>query len=378
MDFTLTEEQKGIKELAQKVFAKLATPEKLREGEGADFFSRPLWEALAQAGLLGLLLPEALGGTDAGFLGVCALLEEQGRAVAPVPLLPTLIMGVLPLLQFGSEAQKRRCLEGVAAGRTILTAALLDDPDAEVTAEADSGKGVGTWRLHGTKTCVPAFDLARHVLVAARSKDGTARLYVCDKGASGMTAERQVATTGEPLFRLRLQDVRVTADNVLGSGAGNAALDFVRQRVQIATCVIAGGVAQRQLELISEYTVRRQQFERPIASFQAVAQRAADAYIAVEAIKLTTWQAAWRLSAGLPADKEVALAKYFAAEAGQAVANAAQHLHGGMGVDRGYPLYRYYLWARQLELSLGGAAVHLSRLGAALAKETHELREAQP
>jgi alkylation response protein AidB-like acyl-CoA dehydrogenase len=135
-------------------------------------------------------------------------------------------------------------------------------------------------------------------------------------------------------------------------------------------CALSCGVAERQLELLAEYTTRRQQFDRPIASFQAVAHRAADAYIAVEAIKLVTWQAAWRLDAGRTALREVALAKYWAAEAGQAVANAAQHLHGGMGFDRGYPLFRYYLWAKNLELGLGGAAVHLSRLGALFSEKS--------
>jgi alkylation response protein AidB-like acyl-CoA dehydrogenase len=121
--------------------------------------------------------------------------------------------------------------------------------------------------------------------------------------------------------------------------------------------------------MTADYTKTREQFDRPIASFQAVAQRAADAYIDAEAVQLTARQAAWRLSEGLPAAEEVAIAKFWAADGGQRVVHAAQHLHGGMGVDRDYPLHRYFLLAKQLELSLGGATAQLLRLGAILASE---------
>jgi alkylation response protein AidB-like acyl-CoA dehydrogenase len=127
------------------------------------------------------------------------------------------------------------------------------------------------------------------------------------------------------------------------------------------------GIAGRALKTTATYTSSRQQFERPIATFQAVAQRAADAFIDVESIRVTTWRAAWRLAEKLPAGEAVAIAKLFAAEAGHRVVYAAQHLHGGMGFDVEYPLYRYYLRSKQIELTLGSASVHLARLGRDLA-----------
>ncbi|MEL7210068.1 MAG: acyl-CoA dehydrogenase family protein, partial [Actinomycetota bacterium] len=123
------------------------------------------------------------------------------------------------------------------------------------------------------------------------------------------------------------------------------------------------------VHLTAEYTKTREQFDRPIATFQAVGQRAADAFIDTEAIRLTTWQAVWRLSEGLPAGEQVSVAKFWAAEGGQRVVHAAQHLHGGMGVDRDYPLHRYFLWAKQLELTLGGATRSLLDLGSSIAAE---------
>ena len=128
-------------------------------------------------------------------------------------------------------------------------------------------------------------------------------------------------------------------------------------------------MAERALRMTATYTSSRKQFDRPIATFQAVAQRAADAFIDVEAIRLTMWKAAFLVDAGLPATASVAVAKFWAAEAGHRVVYAAQHLHGGMGFDTDYPLYRHYLWSRQIELTLGSAPTHLARLGAAIAAE---------
>jgi alkylation response protein AidB-like acyl-CoA dehydrogenase len=138
-------------------------------------------------------------------------------------------------------------------------------------------------------------------------------------------------------------------------------------RAKAALCAVALGVADRAIRITAEYTTKREQFDRPIGSFQAVHQRAADAYIGIEAMRLASWQASSRIAAGEPADDAVAIAKYWAAEAGHFATYAAVHLHGGMGVDVDYPVHRYYLWARQIELTLGSAQRQLAELGAGLA-----------
>jgi alkylation response protein AidB-like acyl-CoA dehydrogenase len=121
--------------------------------------------------------------------------------------------------------------------------------------------------------------------------------------------------------------------------------------------------------MTAEYTTGREQFNRPIATFQAVQQRAADAYIDLEAIRLTTWQALYLLGEGLPAEDEVTIAKFWAAEGGQHVAVAAQHLHGGIGVDVDYPLHRYFTWSKHIELMLGSAPHQLARLGSVIREQ---------
>ena len=165
---------------------------------------------------------------------------------------------------------------------------------------------------------------------------------------------------------MELAGVRVGADRLLGGDAAPTARRSITAITEFATtalCVQEAGACAAALELTAEYTKTRVQFDKPIATFQAVGQRAADAYVDTEAIRLTAWQAASRLAAGLPAASEVAVAKYWAAEGGQRVVHAASHLHGGVGVDRDYPLHRYFLLTRQIELTLGGANESLRRLG---------------
>jgi alkylation response protein AidB-like acyl-CoA dehydrogenase len=132
-------------------------------------------------------------------------------------------------------------------------------------------------------------------------------------------------------------------------------------------CMMMAGAARSSIELAAAYTKERQQFDRPIATFQTVSNRAGDSYIDTEAIELTAWQAAWRIDARLPADDQIAIAAYWAAQGGYRVVHAAVHVHGGVGVDRDYPLHRHFLLARQLELTLGNGEEHLAALGRSIA-----------
>ena len=162
----------------------------------------------------------------------------------------------------------------------------------------------------------------------------------------------------------------VGADALLGAvDDGPAIVEWLVQRSTTALALAQAGAAAASLALVAEYTKNREQFGKPIATFQAVGQRAADAYVDTEAIRLTAWQAAWRIAEGLPADKEIAVAKFWAADGGQRVVHAAVHLHGGVGVDREYPLHRFFLNTKHIELTLGGATDQLLRLGATLAAE---------
>jgi 3-oxocholest-4-en-26-oyl-CoA dehydrogenase beta subunit len=360
MDFSFSEEQQEIQGLAAQILGDKVTHERLKEMEASpEWFDRDLWAELAKAGLVGIALPDDVGGGGFGILEAALVLEEIGRTVAPVPYYATVILGALPIAEFGNDEQRKRLLPGVAEGDTILTAALIEELNTDPTSPTTTAKD---GRLTGTKMMVPAAHLASAIVVP--TADG---VFLVDPKGSGVELERLITTSGEPQFKVTLNNAE---GEPLGDPAqGAAIIDWIVDRATAALCAIQLGVCEQALKMTAEYTSTREQFERPLAAFQAVAQRAADAYIDTEGVRLTAWQAVWRLAEGLPAADEVAVAKFWAAEGGQRVAHAAQHLHGGIGVDVDYPLHRYFLWAKQCELTLGSATPQLVKLGKSLADQ---------
>jgi len=384
MDFAFTEEQEAVRELAARILGDLSTPENLKRVEATEErFDRDLWRALADAGLLGLAVAEAHGGAGLGFLEACIVLEEAGRVAAAVPLGATMVLGALALSRFGSPEQQLSWLGRVVSGAAVLTAALAETggdpwrPTTKATKDTkDTEAGGGAWRLDGAKAYVPAGMVAELMVVSALSDDGVG-LFLVDPGAPGVTRRPQEATDGRIEAEVELSDVAVPAAAVLvapgpgeaalAPGPGEAALAWLLDRACAAICVEVAGACQAASKLTAQYTTQREQFGKPVATFQAVGQRAADAYIDAEAVRLTAWQAVWRLANDLPASAEVAVAKFWADDGAQRVVHAAQHLHGGVGVDREYPLHRYYLLTKHLALSLGGGTASLLRLGEILA-----------
>ena len=220
-------------------------------------------------------------------------------------------------------------------------------------------------RLSGRQRSAPDGDGGDAVLVPARTEAGSGAAFWVDPAANGVELTPQVVTHRQPHFLLEL-------DGAVGEPLGTAErgaelLRWLADRAITAVCAVQVGVSDRVLRMTAEYSGTRMQFDRPIGSFQAVHMRAADAFIHLEGMRLTMWDAAWRLDANEAAHDTVMIAKYWAAEGGQFVGYAAQHLHGGIGIDVDYPLHRYYLGAKQNELTLGSAAVQLETLAAGLA-----------
>ena len=364
MDFSENEEQRELAALTRQILSGV-TPERLRAAEDAgDRFDPELWSDLAGAGVLAAALPEALGGAGLDVLAQCAVLIELGRAVAPVPYLASIMLGAGAVARFGTPQQQRQWAGPAGRGELVLTAALAeedgDDP-AEPSARAvrmDRG-----WQLSGVKTVVPAAPQAALMLVPAATPDGVL-VFLVAAGDRGVSVERQQLTNRDSAGRVVLDGVTLGEDQLLADGA---AAGWLAAAGTVGLCALQAGVTERALELTAEYARDRVQFGKPIGGFQAVAQRLADAYIDVEAIRLTMWQAAWRLSEGLPCATEVATAKFWAADGGHRVAHTAVHIHGGMGIALEYPLHRYFTAAKHHEFALGGATAQLRRIGAALA-----------
>jgi alkylation response protein AidB-like acyl-CoA dehydrogenase len=365
MDFNLSEEQASIRDLAREILEKEIDADRLKEVERSDaWFDRELWSKLAEANLLGLVVPEEHGGMGFGIEELCVLLEELGRVLAPVPLHAT-ATAALALVRSGTPAQQAAWLPGVAAGERVLATALDDagstEPDAPATRATRAGD---VFLLSGTKRFVSAAHLAERILVPAATDDGVGLFWVAPE-AAGVTCTARRTSTGEPLFDLVLDDVRVAAGDVLGGDpqGGAQTARWLQELSTIGLCALQIGVSDKALAITTGYVSEREQFGGPIGAFQAVQHRCADGYIDLESIRWTTWRAASRLARGLPVRREAAVAKFWAADGGSRIAGSAQHLHGGIGVDVDYPIHRYFLWTKALEFRLGGATPTLVRLG---------------
>ena len=361
MDFSYSEDQQALRELARKILEERATHDRLKEvKKSAERIDLELWRELAKANLLGVAIPEAFGGTGTGLPELLILAEEIGRAVAPVPVLPTLVEAALPIAAFGTEAQKKSWLPAVASGDAILTAALAEGPGAGVTARKN---GAG-YRLTGRRPLVHAAHVAKCIVVPAKL-GGSDALFLVDPKAAGVSLENAETTDEQIRSHLTLKDASAEA---LGDVArGEEALRWTLDRALLALCAMQVGVAERALQITARYVTERKQFDRPVGSFQAVHTRAADAYVDLQAMRLTSWRALHLLEQGDDATDELAIAKFWASEGGARITYAKQHLHGGIGVDVDYPVHRYYLWARQIGVHLGTGSAQLAKLGERLA-----------
>ena len=371
MDFRFSEEEQAVSDLARQILSDKVTNERLKTIESqAEVFDEEVWSALADSNLLGVAIPEAYGGSGMGYLSLCLLLHEVGRHVAPVPAYAALSLGALALTEFGDDAQKQEWLPRVAKGEAILPAALIELDSSDPCLPCTTARRTeGGYLLSGEKSLVPAARKADRILVPASTEDGNVILAWVTPGTSGLRIESQGASDRQPYSYMALDQVAVAeADCLAGEADGAERLTWLVERATLARCVMQLGVTERSLEMTAEYGRERVQFDVAIGSFQAFHQRSADAYILVEALRLATWEAAWRLSCGLDATDPVAVAKYWAAEA-QASAYACQHLHGGVGIDVDYPLHRYFIWATQIEHELGSAPLQLEKLGARIADE---------
>jgi alkylation response protein AidB-like acyl-CoA dehydrogenase len=388
MDFSFSDEQLAVSEAATGVFAGLVDPERVAAVEKSDDrVDRELWAALATSDLLGLAVPESDGGAGHGLLELGLLLEAQGNVVAPVPLWSTLVLGALPIAHFGSDSQRARWLAGVVAGDVVLTAALnaaatspTATPSAVTATRGAGGEARGSWILDGAELAVPQAHVAQRIVVPARAVDvegGGVLLALVDPQARGVTLERTVTTNREVHPHVHLSGVTVDPEDVLvGPDMGRSALEFLLTAATIGLCALQVGVCEAALRQTASYLNTRHQFGRPLSTFQGTMLRAADAAIDIEAMRVTWQNAAWRFDTGRDAAEAAHVAKWQASERGQRTVHATQHLHGGMGADITYPIHRYFLWGKQIELMLGGPSAQLARLGAQIAERALARAEA--
>jgi alkylation response protein AidB-like acyl-CoA dehydrogenase len=365
MDFTISEEVQSVQQLAAQILGDFTEVDKLKAIEQQeDVFDADLWQALAEAGLLGLDIAEAQGGMGLGFYSLTTLCEEVGRTVAPVPVIPVLVSAAGTLRRFASDTQKDQWLIPLASGATLISAALEEYSNDDPTVPGCSAeKQEGGYAISGTKICVSQATSATRILLSARAGDELVVALV-DPKAAGVTLNPQAVTSGETRHELVMKQVQVPTEDIVATGGeALAAMQWALQATRTALAAMALGVCDKMMRMTGQYTSEREQFGRAIATFQAVSHRVADCFIDIECLRLVTQQAASLIDQGRPTADAVLMAKIWCGDVTHRVSQAAQHCHGGTGVDRDYPLFRFCLWARQIELSAGSSAQLTGELG---------------
>jgi alkylation response protein AidB-like acyl-CoA dehydrogenase len=352
LDFEFTDAQAVIAASAAKVLADAAGGH--REAWAGEY----AWKALAKAGLLALALPGWLDGDDLGVLDVAVLLTEVGRRAVSVPALATIMLGVLPVTRWGSRELAELTLSGVGAGEVLLTAGIRERSSvlpARPATVADLAAGTVT----GVKVGVSYAAQARWILVPAAVAGGGRLVAVVDRFAAGVTATATPSSGAGPEYTVCLSEAPTA-----GFLPENAFTDLYRL-AGAGAAAIGDGALAGALDLTAGYVAKREQFGRPLATFQAVAQQIADVYIASRTLHLAALSSCWRLAVGLDADADLDIAAYWLAEEAPAALRTCHHLHGGIGMDAEYPLHRHSSMITDLCRFVGGADFRLEVLAEA-------------
>ena len=369
MNFALSDEQELLRKEARNFLDTECPKALVRKLESSDpGYSPELWQKMAELGWLGLAVPEEHGGVGGSLMDLAVLFEEVGRAAFPSPLFSTVVLGVLPLLEAGSEEQKRLWLPRIASGQTMLTMALTEPeadyrPDSYRTRAARRGNRL---TISGTKLFVQNAHTADRLLVVARTgRTGSAgagvSIIMVAREAPGISITPLITIAADKQSEVTFDKVSSSVSDTLGElDNGWPVVEATMRKATAIRCVEMVGVAQKAMEMTSSYASTRVQFARPIGSFQAVQHRLADMMTDVEGARWLSYQAVWRLSRAMPAEREVAIAKIWTSDACLRVTAGAQHIHGGVGMDLDYDLHYYFRRAKALELDFGAAPVHRS------------------
>lgn len=364
MDFSLTEEQKMLQGGAREFLEKECPSALVREMEEAELgYSPELWQKMAGLGWLGLPFAREYGGEDWKFLDLVLLVEEMGAVLLPAPFIPTMLGG-LAIVNFGSEDQKRTFLPAIAKGELIITQALYEsnlklDEDSVASRAKPSGDA---FLLKGSKTFVPDFQAADKFLVSARTNKGVS-VFILDIKSSGLRAEPLTTLASDKQWDVFLDGARATPEALLGEdGRGWTVVSRLLEWGACLLCAYMAGAAQRVVDMTTDYGKQRIQFGRPIATFQATSHRLVDMLLAAEGAKFITYQAAWKLSQGLPAGFEVAAAKSFTGKSFHKITEDALRIYGALGSAQECDIQLYYRRATALELYLGDPHLHQEKI----------------
>jgi alkylation response protein AidB-like acyl-CoA dehydrogenase len=368
MNYELSQEQQILKDAARSFFSKECPLISVREmaGDARGHFPE-LWRKMAELGWVGLLIPEKYGGCEGSFLDLAVLMNEMGYRCSPGPFFASAVLGALTVLDAGSDEQKKAILPGVASGDRILTLAWIE-PSGTYAAQgislAAEEKG-SEFLLSGTKLFVPFAKEAGTLICAARTQDFPkdagegVSLFLLDAETPGLKVQPLDTMAGDQQCEVTLDQVRVSREDLLGElHQGWPVLEKVLLKAAVAKAAEMSGGAQKVLDLVIPHAKERVQFDRPIGSFQAVQHHCANILTYVDTVRFMTHQAAWRISEGLPFEKEAAMCKAWVSDSYRRLVALGHQVLGGMGFMEEHDLPLYFVRAKAAELAMGDADFH--------------------
>lgn len=372
MDFELDEEQEMLKTSARDFLKKECPKELVRDMmDDPKGYSPKLWRKMADLGWQALILPEQYGGIGMSFLDLAVLLEEMGRALVPGPFVPTVLLAGQPILAAGTEEQKEQFLPKIADGEMVMTLAFMEENGgieaSDISAEAvAAGDG---FTISGTKMFVPDAHVADYILCVARTKDGPDKeegisLFLVDAKSNGIKTEVMETLTGQKLCKVVFDNVTVPAQNVLGDVDGGwPIMKTVLNQATIAECAWMIGGAQWVLDTSVAYAKEREQFGKPIGSFQAIQHKCANMAVEVEGATSITYYAAWAVSEN---DPEIAMAasmaKAWCSDIYTRTAADGIQIHGGIGFTWEHDMHLYFKRAKSSEVTYGDGDYHREKV----------------
>jgi alkylation response protein AidB-like acyl-CoA dehydrogenase len=366
MDLRFTETQEILKKMARD-FLTTECPKTLvrKLEESKEGYSPEVWKKMAELGWMGLIMPEEYGGMGYTFQDLIVLLEEIGRNILPGPLIAT-TTSAFPILEAGSEQQKKELLPRIARGEAILTTALLEAEgvfDASGVAIKATPKG-NDFVINGTKLFVEMAHVTNYILCVARTKSGASpekgiTLFIVDSKAPGISCEVMPTTAADKLCEVRFSNVVVPGKNVLGKiDEGWPLVEMMLRKGAIAKCAESVGAIETCVEMTVAYSKERVQYDRPIGAFQALQHKMADMWTAMETSRYLLYEAAWMESEGLPCAKETSMAKAYVNEVYKDLSKWAVRLHGAIGTSADHDIPLYYRRSLAADIAFGNTDFH--------------------
>lgn len=367
MDLGLSEEQNMLRMSAHSFLEKECPVTLVREMEEDERGYPPeLWRKMAEMGWMGVVIPEEYGGIEGNFLDLTVLLEEMGRTLLPGPFFSTVVLGGLTILAAGNTMQKEELLPKIANGEMILTLAMTeassrhDAAGIEVRATTEGDDYV----INGTKLFVPNAHVSDYMVCAAKTRDGVSpeegiTLFLVDSKSPGISVTILETIAADKQCEVIFDNVRIPKENILGElDKGWSVLDKITQQAAVANCALMLGGAYQVIEMTVAYTKERVQFGRPIGSFQAIQHKCADMATEIDGARYITYQAAWKISEGLPSSIEVSMAKAWVSEAYRRTCGQGHQIHGGIGFTEEHNMGLYFRRAKAMEIAFGDADYH--------------------